>query len=146
MADRQRQPARELRVVGHAARGVGFGLCSQGVDIARAGILRVLLVGVGGAVRRLGVRPRGEAALEAALGGAGGEAGLQPVEQPGVAVEVVAPDALFGQDGEVGEGEGAALEVGDDGVAHVGDEDGHGGHGDEGPHDEEAAARVGFRG
>jgi len=68
---------------------------------------------------------------------------LQPVQQRGVALDEGAVEARFGKDGPVGEGEGAALEGGDDGVAHVGDEDRHGGDGDEGPDDEEGLAGVG---
>lgn len=68
---------------------------------------------------------------------------LQPVQQRGVALDESAVEAGFGEDGPVGEGEGAALEGGDDGVAHVGDEDRHCGHGDERPDYEEGFSGVG---
>lgn len=71
---------------------------------------------------------------------------LQPVPEFGLALQERAPEAGFGEDGPVGEGEGAALEGGDDGVAHVADEDRHGGDGDEGPDDEEWFPRVGHGG
>ena len=68
------------------------------------------------------------------------------VENLGVAFEEEAEEALFREDGPFGEGEGAALVGGDDGVAHVRDEDRHGGDGDERPDDEEGLAGVGFGG
>ena len=61
-------------------------------------------------------------------------------------VDEGAPYAVFREDGEVREFVAPAAELVDDGVAEVGDEDGHRGHGDEGPYDEEATACVGFGG
>ena len=58
----------------------------------------------------------------------------------------MSPEAFFGEDGPVCDFEGAAFEGGNDGVAHVGDEDGHGGDGDEGPDYEEGFASVGLGG
>lgn len=49
-------------------------------------------------------------------------------------------------DGPVGEGEGAAVDGGDDGVAHLEDEEGRDGDGEEGPEDEEGFAGGGFGG
>lgn len=49
-------------------------------------------------------------------------------------------------DGPVGEGEGAAVDGGDDGAAHLEDEEGRDGDGDEGPQDEEGFAGGGFGG
>ena len=57
----------------------------------------------------------------------------------------VSPHTGFGQHGPVGQFEGAALERGDDGIAHVADEDCHGRHGDQGPNDEKWFASVGRR-
>ena len=57
----------------------------------------------------------------------------------------VSPHAGFRQDGPIREFECSALEGRDDRVAHVADEDCHGGHGDEGPDDEEGFACVGSR-
>ena len=54
----------------------------------------------------------------------------------------MAPESGFGEDGPVGKGEGAALEARDDGVAHVRDQDGHGGDGEEGPDNEEGLSGV----
>ena len=55
----------------------------------------------------------------------------------------VSPHACFGQHGPVGQLEGAALERGNNGIAHVADEDRHCWHGDQGPNDEEWFAGVG---
>ena len=53
------------------------------------------------------------------------------------------PHTGFRQDSPVGKLEGAALEGSDDCVAHVTDEDGHGGYSDERPNDEEGFPCVG---
>lgn len=67
---------------------------------------------------------------------------LQPAHHPRVPFQQRSPQSRFRQNGPVGEGEGAAFEGRDDGVAHVADKDGHGGDGDERPDDEEGLAGV----
>lgn len=52
------------------------------------------------------------------------------------------PNSSFRQDGPIGEVEGATLEGGNDGVSHVGDQDGHGRHGDKRPDNEEGFSSV----
>lgn len=61
---------------------------------------------------------------------------LEPPEQPRVFFEKCAPNPCFRQDGPVGEPESGALERSNDGITHVGDKYGHGGHGDKRPDDE----------
>lgn len=56
------------------------------------------------------------------------------------------PETGLGEDGEIANLECAAFERGDDGLCHVGDQDGHGWDGDQGPDDEERFSCVAFGG
>jgi hypothetical protein len=69
---------------------------------------------------------------------------LDALLQPVILVDEGLPDVAFGEQSEIGDNVAPFLEFRDDGVAKIGDEDCHGGNGDETPDDEEAAAGVGF--
>ncbi len=67
----------------------------------------------------------GKAFGHSSCSGSFGGSVLEPLQKPWVFFKEGAPEARFRQDGPIGYSEGAALEAGDDGVAHVWDQDRH---------------------
>lgn len=137
--------------------GDGGGLAELGGDAAEVcvaggaaaapaeGVRRgVGVVGVVGVARLGGVAAAAAPAGEAAALDAQAAGLLVAVELLEVVALHLGNDLVAGEDGDGAELDGDVLDKLDDGVLGVGDEDGHGGQGEEGPEDEEGLAGVGL--
>ncbi|TKW56786.1 hypothetical protein CTA1_6883 [Colletotrichum tanaceti] len=115
--------------IGVPPRGLLFGVLSDGGDLGDEEEVEVCAGG-----------------WEGGGGAAGAGAGRGPGEAVEEGHEILMKAALAWQDRDVAQLEGGVADGLDDGVAGVGDHDGHGRQGQQGPEDEEGLAGVGDRG